>query len=96
LAIPVGKLGPALAYGNSVVWKPAPEAPRLAMLIMDTLRHAEVPSGCVNMIQGNADTGQHLLTHPDIAAIAFTGRVDTGRQAASLYRQSWAAITQRW
>jgi acyl-CoA reductase-like NAD-dependent aldehyde dehydrogenase/nicotinamidase-related amidase len=84
LAIPVGKLAPALAYGNSVVWKPAPETPRLAMLIMDTLMHAEVPAGCVNMIQGNAETGQHLLTHPDIAAISFTGRVETGRMAASV------------
>ncbi len=84
LAIPVAKLAPALAYGNCVVWKPAPEAPRLAMLIMDTLRHAEVPPGCVNMIQGNADTGHHLLTHSGIAAISFTGRVDTGRQAASI------------
>jgi acyl-CoA reductase-like NAD-dependent aldehyde dehydrogenase len=51
---------------------------------MDTLMHAGVPPGCVNMIQGNADTGKHLLTHPDIAAISFTGRVDTGRQAASV------------
>ena len=84
LAIPVGKLAPALAYGNCAVWKPAPEAPRLAMLVMDTLRHAGVPPGCVSMIQGNADTGQHLLIHPDIAAISFTGRVDTGRQAASV------------
>jgi len=84
LAIAVSKLAPALAYGNGVVWKPAPEAPRLAMLIMRTLLEAGVPSGCVNLVQGDADTGRHICAHPDIAAISLTGGIDTGREVAGL------------
>jgi acyl-CoA reductase-like NAD-dependent aldehyde dehydrogenase/nicotinamidase-related amidase len=84
LAIPLGKLAPAVANGNCVVWKPAPEAPRLAMLIMETLIRAGLPPGCVNLIQGNASTAQYMLTHPAISAVSITGRTESGRLAAGM------------
>ena len=84
LAIPVGKIAPALAWGNCVVWKPAVEAPRLAMLLIDSLTKAGVPPRCVNMVFGDATTVQLILRDPRIAAVSFTGSFRNGRHLAAI------------
>ena len=75
------KLAPALAAGNTVVVKPSPYTP------LSTLELAEgiagiFPPGVVNVITGEADTGRSLVANPDVALIAFTGSVETGKQVA--------------
>ena len=84
LAIPVGKIAPALVWGNTIVWKPAIEAPRLAMLLIDSLTEAGVPPGCVNMVFGGATTVQPILRDPRIAAVSLTGSSKTGRHVAAI------------
>ncbi len=82
LALPVGKIAPALLWGNSVVWKPATESPRVAMTLMESALAAGLSPGCISMIFGGAITGQAMLAHPAIRTISFTGSDKAGRQIA--------------
>jgi len=82
LAIPVGKIAPALAYGNTLVWKPALQAPRLARLICDSLLTAGLPPAALGVVFGDADTGRALAVQPEIGAISFTGSTQAGQELA--------------
>lgn len=84
LAIPIGKLAPALLYGNSVVWKPSPPASGLAMLLMDSLLACGLPANVLNVIFGGADTGVALAFADGLNALSFTGSVAAGRQLAAI------------
>ncbi|MEO6026823.1 MAG: aldehyde dehydrogenase family protein [Candidatus Binatia bacterium] len=84
LAIPVGKVAPALAFGNGVVWKPAPQATQTALALGDSLARAGVPSGLVNIVCGGAGAARAMCREPGIAAVSLTGAVETGRVVAAL------------
>ncbi|MGB8275050.1 MAG: aldehyde dehydrogenase family protein [Alphaproteobacteria bacterium] len=84
VGIPIGKLAPALAAGNAVVWKPALEAPRTAMAVIDTLRAASFPLAAVSLVTGDASTAQHVILDPNVGAVSLTGSHGAGRQAAAL------------
>ncbi|WP_164203630.1 aldehyde dehydrogenase family protein, partial [Stenotrophomonas maltophilia] len=82
--IPAWKLAPALAYGNTVVLKPADLVPGSAWALVDILNRAGLPKGVLNLIMGRGSVvGQAMLEHPDVAAISFTGSVSTGRRVAA-------------
>jgi acyl-CoA reductase-like NAD-dependent aldehyde dehydrogenase len=81
VAIPVGKLAPAIAAANGVVWKPATEAPRTAMLLFETLLEAGVPSGLANLVFGDATTARQVIDNRDVSAVTLTGAIETGRAA---------------
>ncbi|MQT11174.1 aldehyde dehydrogenase family protein [Segnochrobactrum spirostomi] len=83
IAIPAWKIAPALAYGNTVVMKPADLVPGSAWALADILARAGLPAGAFNLVMGRGSTvGQALLEHPDVNAISFTGSVATGRHVA--------------
>jgi acyl-CoA reductase-like NAD-dependent aldehyde dehydrogenase/nicotinamidase-related amidase len=84
VAIPVGKLAPALGFGNAAVWKPAYQASHCARAVLESLRRAGVPDGTVNLVFGDARTARLLIATPGIAAVALTGSTATGRSAAAL------------
>jgi acyl-CoA reductase-like NAD-dependent aldehyde dehydrogenase/nicotinamidase-related amidase len=84
VAIPAGKLAPALAYGNTVVWKPALQAPQTSLLLLQTMDEAGIPAECVSLVFGDAQTGAALAGHPGIDALAFTGSSVNGQQLAAL------------
>lgn len=71
---------PAILAGNTVVIKASELAPASVALYVRILREAGVPAGVVNVVQGRGDVGAHLSTHPDVAAVAFTGSWATGRR----------------
>ncbi|MCC7203677.1 MAG: aldehyde dehydrogenase family protein [Phycisphaeraceae bacterium] len=73
LAIPLGKIAAALAYGNTVVCKPSPAGTRLAQRLLDELTSAGLPSGAVEMLTGDHLTAQRLAMHPRVDAVTFTG-----------------------
>ena len=73
------KLAPALAAGNTVVLKPAETTPLTAMKLAEILREAELPPGVVNIVTGAGETGAHLVNHPGVAKIAFTGSTEVGK-----------------
>jgi aldehyde dehydrogenase (NAD+) len=83
IAIPAWKIAPALAWGNTVVIKPADLVPGCTWAIVDILHRAGLPKGVLNLVMGRGSTvGQALLDSPDIRAISFTGSQSTGRRVA--------------
>jgi acyl-CoA reductase-like NAD-dependent aldehyde dehydrogenase len=77
------KLAPALAAGNTVVHKPAPETPLSALLFAELLAEAGLPDGVYNLITGDGPTGAALVAHPDVDKIAFTGSSAVGARVAA-------------
>ncbi len=74
------KVAPALAFGNTVVLKPAEQTPLSALWLFRILKEAGVPDGVANLVQGVGDvTGQALISHPDVDKIAFTGSTEIGK-----------------
>jgi acyl-CoA reductase-like NAD-dependent aldehyde dehydrogenase len=76
--IACNKIAPALAAGNTIVVKAAPTTP-LTTLRIGELIAGIVPPGVVNILSGGNDSGAHLVSHPDVAKITFTGSTATGR-----------------
>lgn len=83
LAIPVGKLAPALLHGNAAVWKPAMQTTQLSGLLLETLAQAGL-ANVVALLSGDAGTGRLLTVQAEIAAISFTGSIAAGRSVAAL------------
>lgn len=81
IAIPLGKMIPALAYGNAVVWKPAPAATRIAQRLVTLLREVGLPAGAVQLLTGDAETARRIASHAGVDAVTFTG---SGRAGAAL------------
>ena len=79
IAIPVGKIAPALAFGNAVVWKPALEAPRAAMAVVDLLAEAGATPGILSLVFGEEQTARAVVDEPLVKAISLTGSLATGR-----------------
>ncbi len=73
------KIAPALACGNTVVFKPAEFTPLTALLFSQICTEVGLPPGVVNIITGNSATGQAIVAHPGIGKIAFTGSTEVGR-----------------
>jgi aldehyde dehydrogenase (NAD+) len=73
------KLAPALAAGNTCVLKPAETTPLSALVLAEILQQAELPPGVVNIVTGDGATGSHLVDHPGVDKIAFTGSTEVGR-----------------
>lgn len=77
------KLGPALATGNTIVMKPPGLSPFTPYLMMKLIEEAGFPAGVVNLVTGEADAGEALVRHPDVAKIAFTGGTATAQRIAA-------------
>ncbi|WP_027518958.1 aldehyde dehydrogenase family protein [Bradyrhizobium sp. WSM1417] len=83
IAIPAWKIAPALCYGNTVVFKPAELVPGSAHALSEIITRSGIPAGVFNLVVGSGSVvGQTLIEHPDVAAITFTGSVQTGRKIA--------------
>ena len=83
IAIPAWKIAPALAFGNTVVFKPAQWTPGCAWMLSDIIAAAGIPPGVFNLVMGSGSVvGEALVNHPDVAAISFTGSMETGRDIA--------------
>jgi RHH-type proline utilization regulon transcriptional repressor/proline dehydrogenase/delta 1-pyrroline-5-carboxylate dehydrogenase len=80
LAIPMGMASAALATGNTVVLKPAEQAPGCGLRVVEALRAGGVPAGAIALLPGDGDTGAALARHRDVAMIAFTGSGPVGLQ----------------
>ena len=78
--IPLWMSPVALATGNTFVLKPPTKDPSAAMLLAELWTRAGLPDGAFNVIHGNRDVIQLLLTHPDIAAVSFVGSTPTARR----------------
>jgi alpha-ketoglutaric semialdehyde dehydrogenase len=78
VAIPIGKIVPALIYGNTVVWKPGPPATQIARAILQLLRASGVPADAVRLLTGDHSTARELAAGEDVDAVTFTGSAPGG------------------
>jgi acyl-CoA reductase-like NAD-dependent aldehyde dehydrogenase/nicotinamidase-related amidase len=84
VAIPLGKLAPALGFGNAVVWKPAPAATRIAEQLLAACVEAGLPDGLVQIVRGGADTACALAAEPGVDAVTLTGGAVAGHALQEL------------
>lgn len=85
------KILPAIAAGNTIVLKPSELTPGTSLLFAEAARDAGIPDGVINIVTGTgAGTGEHLVTHPGMAMVSFTGSTAVGRRIMAL-----AAATAR-
>ena len=80
-----GKVAPALAMGNAVVCKPAPQDPLSCLELGPLLQEAGLPDGLYNVVTGSgAAPGEALVAHPDVDMISFTGSTSVGKKIAEV------------
>src|SRR5262249_46379566 len=84
IAIPLGKIGPALLYGNAVVWKPAPAASNLAIKIMDLIGATNIPNDLTRLILGDRSTALRVMQHAGIDAVSLSGSLAAGYAAQDI------------
>jgi aldehyde dehydrogenase (NAD+) len=87
------KVAPALAAGNTVVLKPAEWTSLTALLFADICRRAGLPKGVVNIVTGDGDVGERLVSHPDVDKVAFTGSTAVGRRIREVTAGQGKALT---
>jgi acyl-CoA reductase-like NAD-dependent aldehyde dehydrogenase len=79
----VSKLAPALLAGCAVVLKPAPETPLDALLLAELIDGLGLPPGVVSVLPGGGEVGEHLVRHPGVDEVSFTGSSSAGRRVAA-------------
>jgi len=78
-ALAAFKLAPALAAGCTVVLKAAPETALDAMVFAEAAQECGMPPGVLNVVPGGVETGKHLVSHPGVDKVSFTGSTAAGR-----------------
>ena len=78
VAIPLGKIMPALVYGNTVVWKAAPEGTHIAQTVLQLMQDVGIPENAVRLLTGDHTTARLLATNPNVDAVTITGSAQAG------------------
>ena len=84
LFITMLKFAPTLASGSTMVLKPAPETPVSAFVFAELCEEAGVPAGVLNVVPADREVGEHLVTHPGVDKVSFTGSTAAGRHIGAL------------
>jgi alpha-ketoglutaric semialdehyde dehydrogenase len=93
LAIPAWKIAPALAFGNTVVFKPAELVPASPWTLVDIVQRAGLPPGVLNLVMGpGSKLGAALASSSDVDAITFTGSQDVGPSVAAAAVKAGARV----
>jgi aldehyde dehydrogenase (NAD+) len=94
LMLATWKLAPALAAGNTIVWKPSEFSSASALELAPLFEEAGFPPGVVNILTGfGSEIGERLVSHPDVAKVAFTGGDRTGQSVYELAAKSIKPVT---
>jgi aldehyde dehydrogenase (NAD+) len=90
IAIPAWKSAPALAFGNTVVLKPANPTPAIAHALATIIHECGAPPGVFNLVLGQGGVGSALVDHPGVDAVSFTGSQAVGAKVgiAAMARQA--------
>jgi aldehyde dehydrogenase (NAD+) len=83
IAVPSWKILPALAAGNTVVFKPSDDSPHSANIFAEILLEAGLPAGVFNVIHGDGEAGSAIVEHPAVRVVGFTGSTQTGTAIAA-------------
>ena len=84
LAVPSWKIIPAIAAGNTVVYKPSKDAPHAGVLFAEVMEEAGIPKGVFNVLLGKGSMGDMIVKHPDVNVIGFTGSTEIGCKIAEI------------
>ncbi|MEP3441305.1 MAG: betaine-aldehyde dehydrogenase [Sulfitobacter sp.] len=87
------KGAPALACGNSVIFKPSETTPLCALKVAEILVEAGLPAGLYNVVQGLGDVGAALVTDPRVDKVSLTGSVPTGRKVYAAAAEGMKHVT---
>ena len=82
VAIPVWKLAPALIAGNTCVLKPSPLTPMTATMLVRGLNEVGLPAGVVNLVHGDSEPGEELVSNETVRGVSFTGSTKVGKLIA--------------
>ncbi|MDX1500430.1 MAG: betaine-aldehyde dehydrogenase [Woeseiaceae bacterium] len=93
MQIAMWKSGPALACGNTMVFKPAEQTPLTALRLAEIYAEAGVPPGVFNVVQGAGETGAALVAHPGVAKVTLTGSVETGKRVMAAAAATLKKVT---
>ncbi len=93
LQIACWKSAPALASGNSMIFKPSEETPLGALKLAEIFIEAGVPAGVFNVVQGDGKVGAWLSHHPEISKVSFTGEVGTGKKVMAAAASTLKEVT---
>lgn len=93
LQIVCWKSAPALAAGNTIVFKPSELTPLSALRFAELAKKAGMPDGVINIIPGFGDVGEAMTHHPDIDKISLTGGADTGKKVMAASASSLKAVS---
>lgn len=93
LFLTMAKVAPALLAGATVVVKPAPEAALDSYLLADCLAEVGLPPGVVNIVPAGREAGEHLVSHPGVDKVSFTGSTAAGRRVAGIAGEQLKRIT---
>lgn len=86
--LPNGHIVPALLAGNCVLFKPSELTPRVAELTVECWQKAKLPPGVLQLLQGGAETGAALASHPGLDGLFFTGSFATGQKLAEQFAKN--------
>src|SRR3954466_11727117 len=93
IAIPAWKIAPALAFGNSVVFKPAELVPGCSWALAEIISRTALPRGAFNLVMGpGSRVGQAIAESPAVKAVSFTGSVAVGRRLIAACAQRQARV----
>jgi betaine-aldehyde dehydrogenase len=87
------KLGPALAAGCTVVLKPAPQTALDAYILAEVCEQSGLPPGVLSIVPAGPEAGEHLVTHPGVDKVSFTGSTAAGRRIAALCGRDIRRVT---
>ena len=93
LVIAVQKVGPALAYGNVIILKPAEQSPRTAIRLGELALEAGIPPGVVQVLTGYGDTGAALCAHDGVDKLSFTGSTEVGKAIMHAAAEKFNKVT---
>ena len=98
MATAVWKIAPALAFGNSVIFKPANLVPGSAWALTEIIsRQNALPAGTFNLVMGSGGAvGDAIINSPDIHAVSFTGSLPVGREVAKATAANLVKCQLRW
>ena len=93
IQIAAWKAAPALACGNTMVFKPSEMTPVTAGSLAEAFADAGLPPGVFNVVQGDREAGQALVAHPGVAKVSLTGEVGTGRKIMAAAAETLKHVT---
>lgn len=93
LQIAAWKAAPALAAGNTMVFKPSELSPTTAVKLAEIFTECGLPDGVFNVVQGAGETGSALVEHPQVAKVSLTGSVPTGKRVMARASETLKHVT---